>query len=79
LSKEIVETERAYFAPIAEEKKVVETPVSPITLAVDEMSQVLSMLEADKITALNNYHMSLLNEMIDKVQSDIQLLTKYSK
>jgi len=79
LSKSIVESERAYFAPIAEKKKVVEkvpTKVDRMQKVIDEMSQVAAMFEADLVTAINDYHYNLITKVISEVYEDIDMLTK---
>ena len=71
-SKDIVENEKEFFEPV-------ETKRDTKDSIIDEMAQVASLLEADLITAINEYHFNLISEMIEKVYKDINLLSKHLK
>lgn len=62
-----------YFEEITEEK--VDEASTPVADLVDEMSSVAAYLESDSIMAINNYHKKVIDWMLQKVYSDIELLT----
>ena len=73
LGKDVVEGNSEFFTQLNN----IETAIDPRLLKLDEMGQVAAVLEADLVTAMNEYHHDVLQRVIGEVYNEINLLAKF--
>ena len=74
LSKDIVENEPEYFELIVENKRANE-----IDNLLNDMGKVAALFEADKVTAINEYHINIIDQVLDNINQDMQLISSFIK
>jgi len=73
LGKEVVEGDNEFFEAVLENEV---EKVSKLDRQIDDIMQVASLLEADLITALNEYHKEMIQESLRKAYEDANFLSK---